>query len=74
MSEAAAELARRIVEYDRAVAETVLDALRAKLGDRDALASEVGDPQTTTAEWKDAFHEYEAASSVAGAPVSLLRR
>ena len=74
MPTSAEELARRLVEYDRAVAETVLEMLRERLGDRDAVASEVGDPQTTTAQWKDAFREYEAARALASALAPLLGR
>ena len=74
MPSPAEELARRLVEYDRALAGTVLETLRERLGDRDALDADVGDPQTTTAEWKDALREYEAARALAAALAPLLRR
>ena len=74
MPSPAEELARRLVEYDRALAETILETLRERLGDRDAVSSEVGDPQTTTAQWKDALREYEAARALAAALAPLLAR
>ena len=46
--------------------------MKAFLSHPDASLAEVGDPQTTTAEWKEEFGHYEATRSFAAALASAL--
>ena len=62
-----ADLGGPAAEGDRDVRK-----MKAFLSQPDPSLPEVGDPQTTTAEWKEEFGHYEATRSFAAALASLL--
>ncbi len=65
------ELARALVAYDREAATVVLGALEAEVGR--PPDAEVGDPATTTREWKTQFAHHERMRALADELSRLLR-
>lgn len=67
----AGNLARRLIDYDRETAAAVRAALEIQLREADA-PPEVGDPSTTTREWKTQFARQERMRALCAELAQLL--